>query len=61
MSTTPPVPKAKEDDILGRFREIVSDPINLLIRRAPRSTPALWWILPLLGGIAAYLALQNPA
>lgn len=35
--------------------------VIVLIRRAPRSTPLLWWILPLLGGIAAYLALQNPA
>ncbi|HEX9943172.1 MAG TPA: hypothetical protein VGG03_14220 [Thermoanaerobaculia bacterium] len=35
--------------------------VIVLIRRAPRSTPALWWILPLLGGIAAWLALKNPA
>ena len=29
--------KAKDDDFLGRFREIVSDPLNLLIRRDPRA------------------------
>jgi len=28
-------PKASSDDLLGRFREIVSDPINLLIERVP--------------------------
>jgi hypothetical protein len=27
--------KASADDFLGRFREIVSDPINLLIERVP--------------------------
>lgn len=35
--------------------------VIVLIRRAPRMAPALWWLLPLLGGIAAYLALKNPA
>jgi hypothetical protein len=35
--------------------------VIVLIRRAPNSTPILWWILPLLGAIAAYLALNNPA
>lgn len=29
--------KAKDDDFTGRFREIVSDPLNLLIRRDPRA------------------------
>ncbi len=29
--------KAKADDFLGRFREIVSDPINLFIDRVPHS------------------------
>lgn len=29
------VPKAGPDDVLGRYREIVSDPLNLLIRRVP--------------------------
>ena len=33
MSTIPP--KAAAKDNLGRFREIVSDPLNLLIERAP--------------------------
>ena len=28
-------PKASSEDFLGRFREIVSDPINLLIERVP--------------------------
>lgn len=28
-------PKADADDFLGRFREIVSDPLNLLIKRHP--------------------------
>jgi hypothetical protein len=35
--------------------------VIVLIRRAPRATAALWWLLPLLGAIAAYLALKNPA
>lgn len=35
--------------------------VIVVIRRAPQGAPALWWILPLLGGIAAYLALTNPA
>ena len=35
--------------------------VIVLIRRAPGLRPALWWILPLLGGIAAYLAFSNPA
>jgi hypothetical protein len=26
-------PKAKPEDLFGRFREIVSDPLNLLIER----------------------------
>ncbi|NET09111.1 MAG: hypothetical protein F6K16_31290 [Symploca sp. SIO2B6] len=29
------VDKAKDDDFMGRFREIVSDPLNLAIRRKP--------------------------
>lgn len=29
--------KAKGDDFMGRFREIVSDPLNLVIRRDPRA------------------------
>lgn len=31
------VPKAAGDDFLGRFREIVADPLNLLIHRTPRA------------------------
>jgi hypothetical protein len=34
--------------------------ITGLIRRAPRSSAALWWALPLLGALAAYLALYKP-
>lgn len=40
---------------------LVFGAVIVLIKRAPRATPVLWWILPLLGGIAAYLALMNPA
>ena len=32
-----------------------------LIRRQPRLAPALWLLLPLLGGLAAYLAIYKPA
>jgi len=28
-------PKALHDDLLGRFREVISDPLNLLIERVP--------------------------
>ena len=35
--------------------------IIVLIRRAPRSSTLLWWLLPLLGGLAAYLALYKPS
>lgn len=34
--------------------------VIVLIRRAPRSAPLLWWVLPLLGGLAGYLALFKP-
>lgn len=27
--------KSTPDDILGRFRELISDPLNLLIHRVP--------------------------
>lgn len=30
-------PKASAEDFLGRFREIISDPLNLLIRRVPNA------------------------
>lgn len=31
------IPKANEEDMLGRFREVISDPINLLIERVPEA------------------------
>ena len=34
--------------------------IVVAIRRAPQSSTVLWWILPLLGGLAAYLAIYKP-
>jgi hypothetical protein len=34
--------------------------IIVLIRRVPRSATLLWWVLPLLGALAAYLALYKP-
>jgi hypothetical protein len=33
--------------------------IIVLIRRAPRFASLMWWVLPLLGALAAYLALSN--
>ncbi|HEY9419967.1 MAG TPA: hypothetical protein VIW92_01000 [Thermoanaerobaculia bacterium] len=35
--------------------------IVVAFRRAPQSSTLLWWILPLLGALAAYLALYKPA
>jgi hypothetical protein len=32
---TPPPSKAAAEDLLGRFREVISDPLNLLIERVP--------------------------
>lgn len=32
-----------------------------LVRRQPRWVPILWFVLPLLGGLAAYLAIYKPA
>jgi hypothetical protein len=32
----------------------------VLVRRQPRLVPILWFVLPLLGGFAAYLALYKP-
>jgi hypothetical protein len=29
------IPKAQANDLLGRFREVISDPLNLLIERVP--------------------------
>ena len=34
--------------------------VIVLIRRAPRFAAILWWVLPLLGGAAAYLAIYKP-
>jgi hypothetical protein len=34
--------------------------IILVIRRAPRLGTLLWWLLPLLGGVGAYLAIYKP-
>ena len=34
--------------------------IIVLIRRSPRTSAALWWALPLLGALAAYLAIYKP-
>jgi hypothetical protein len=37
MNRIPPVPgrKAEADNFVGRFREVISDPLNLLIKRHP--------------------------
>jgi hypothetical protein len=35
--------------------------IIVLIRRAPQLSTLLWWLLPLLGGIAAWAAIYKPA
>jgi hypothetical protein len=34
--------------------------VIVLIRRSPRLGALLWWLLPLLGGAAAYLAIYKP-
>jgi hypothetical protein len=34
--------------------------VIVLIRRVPRLTTLLWWVLPILGGLAGYLALYKP-
>ena len=39
---------------------LVMGGIVVLIRRAPRSATLLWWLLPVLGGLAAYLAIYKP-
>lgn len=33
--------------------------VIVLIRRSPRAASLMWWVLPLLGAAAAYLALSN--
>jgi len=40
---------------------LVMGGIIVLIRRAPRSTTLLWWLLPILGALAAYLAIYKPS
>jgi len=35
--------------------------IIVLIRRSPNASTLLWWILPLLGALAAWMALYKPA
>jgi hypothetical protein len=35
--------------------------VIVLIRRAPQLGSLLWWLLPLLGGIAAWAAIFKPA
>lgn len=32
----------------------------VLIRRMPKAAPVLWWLFPLLGGLAAWLGLAKP-
>ena len=39
---------------------LVMGGIIVLIRRAPRTATLLWWLLPILGGLAAYLAIYKP-
>jgi hypothetical protein len=34
--------------------------IIVLVRRSPQLGTLLWWLLPLLGGAAAYLAIYKP-
>jgi hypothetical protein len=34
--------------------------VIVLIRRSPNASTLLWWILPLLGALAAYMALYKP-
>ena len=40
---------------------LVMGGIIVLIRRAPRTAALLWWLLPVLGGLAAYLAIYKPS
>jgi hypothetical protein len=39
---------------------IVLGGVTVLIRRAPQLGTLLWWLLPLLGGIAAWAAVFKP-
>ena len=34
--------------------------VIVLIRRSPSAATILWWILPVLGGLATYLAIYKP-
>ena len=34
--------------------------VIVLIRRSPNASTLLWWLLPLLGALAAYMALFKP-
>ena len=34
--------------------------VIVLIRRSPSAATILWWILPVLGGVATYLAIYKP-
>lgn len=40
---------------------LVMGGVVVAIKRAPRSSALLWWLLPLLGAAAAYLALYKPS
>jgi hypothetical protein len=35
--------------------------VVVAVKRAPRAAGLLWWVLPLLGTAAAYLALYKPS
>lgn len=39
---------------------LVMGALPMLIRRAPRLAPLIWWLLPALGLIAAWLAVYKP-
>jgi hypothetical protein len=39
---------------------LVMGGIVVLIRRSPTTATILWWLLPILGGLAAYLAIYKP-
>lgn len=43
--------KAAADDLTGRFREIISDPLNLLIRRVPQAGEVVGGLVCLHNGI----------
>lgn len=39
---------------------LVIGAMPVLIRRMPRAATVLWWLVPLLGGLAGYLAVYKP-